>query len=161
MSENGRSRDPDAYHDLEWGSTPPSASGNLPRMQEARRWQEFGQYLVEQRERLGLKRREAAKRARVTESEWRTLELGYREEFGGVRVLPNPSADVLARIAKALELTDDVLLEHVGPRNVRADHDGEVDAHTHASALARRIDRLRPEDRRLVELFVERLLREA
>src|SRR5919202_4979273 len=82
-------------------------------MSETERWHEFGKYLVEQRERLGLRRREAAKRAKVSEATWRDLEAGYKNSYSGVRVLPNPSEELLAGVAQALELEPDELIGKV------------------------------------------------
>src|SRR5207248_1691165 len=72
---------------------------------EAERWVEFGIYLRQQRDNVGLSRREAARRSKVPESTWKDLETGHKTSYGGVRVLPNPGADVLDKIAKVLELS--------------------------------------------------------
>lgn len=141
-------------------STSGARGGNLLTMHEAQRWTEFGHFLVEQRERLGLRRRDAAKRAKMSEHDWRALEIGYREEFGGVRVLPNPAADVLERMARALELPVDELVSRIGPRPTPAPAESHGDD-AETTVLARRIGRLRMEDRQLIAALIERLLRDA
>lgn len=83
-------------------------------MDESRQWVEFGRWLVEQREERGLRRREAAKRAKVPETTWRDLETGRKKSIGGIRLLPNPSNEVLERVAGALELPLEDVLARVG-----------------------------------------------
>ena len=142
---------------------PASGNGRVTPVGSASDWVDFGHFLVEQREALGLRRRAAAKRAGVPESEWKALEQGRREEFGGVRVLPNPSADLLARVASALEVPVDELMHRIGPRprpTVGAGDEIADDstADAEATALARRIARLPVEDRRLIAALLDRLL---
>jgi transcriptional regulator with XRE-family HTH domain len=136
-------------------------SGIVAGVRRAPDWVDFGHFLIEQRERLSLRRREAAKRARMPEAEWRSLELGYREEFGGVRVLPNPSPELLARVATALEIPVEELTRRIGPHPepVIASSDNSV-ADGEATTLARRIARLPAEDRRLLAAMLDRLLRD-
>lgn len=128
-------------------------------MNEAERWVQFGQYLVEQRQRLGLKRREAAKRAKVPEATWRDLEAGYRNSYsGGVRVLPHPTQEILEAVAQALELTPDELLQHM-PRPARRRTTAARTAPADdAAPLARKIARLSERDRRLVEQIVDLMI---
>lgn len=119
-------------------------------------WTEFGSYIARERLRAGLERSQAAERARISESEWRAFETGYREGFGGVRVLPNPAPDVLDRIAATLEVPVQELTARLGPVAPRPMSDGGREAPV--SELARRVDRLTPADRHLVENLVDRLL---
>ncbi|MBV9286101.1 MAG: helix-turn-helix transcriptional regulator [Acidimicrobiia bacterium] len=51
-------------------------------MNEAERWVEFGSFLRQQRDKVGLSRREAARRSKVPESTWRDLETGRRPPTG-------------------------------------------------------------------------------
>ena len=81
---------------------------------ESQQWVEFGRWLVEQRKERGLRRRDAARRAKVSEATWRDLETGRKEAVGGIRLLPNPSRDVLERVAGALELPVEDLLARIG-----------------------------------------------
>ncbi len=143
------------------GSTP--GNGRVTPVGSVSDWVDFGHFLVEQREALGLRRREAAKRARIPESEWKALEQGRREEFGGVRVLPNPSPEVLARVASALEVPVEELLHRIGPRPQATPGVGDEVADdstpdAEATTLARRIARLSVEDRRLIAALIDRLL---
>lgn len=117
---------------------------------------EFGRWLAERREAVGLKRREAAKKAKVPESTWRDLETGRKESIGGIRLLPNPSAEVLGRVADALELSLDEVMKHVGrvpgrPRPAKVPDNPR-------SALDAKVSRLSPRDRRIVDLLVDALL---
>ena len=126
-------------------------------MNEGERWTEFGQFLKEHRDRLGLSRREAAKRAEVPVATWRDLESGYTTSYGGVRVLPNPGSEVLDKIAAALEIPSEDLVSHVGrlskPKKAAGDK-----AKDNSSPLAQKVARLDERDRRLVESLVDQML---
>jgi transcriptional regulator with XRE-family HTH domain len=135
-------------------------------MDESQRWDEFGKWIVEQRQRVGLNRRQAAKKARVSEATLRDLETGRRVAVGGIKLLPNLSADVLARVAAALELPVEEVMRRVG----RAP-DGAADSSRPArgrpssapntrASLAQKISRLSYRDRRLVEHLVDAMLEE-
>ena len=127
---------------------------------ESRQWVEFGRWLVEQREERGLRRRDAARRAKISEALWRDLETGRKEAIGGIRLLPNPSHDVLERVAKALELPVEEVLARVGratsgrrilaPDGPKADDDG--------SLLSIKLRRLSDRDRALIEHLVDGML---
>lgn len=133
---------------------------------ESHQWVEFGRWLLEQREQRGLRRREAAKRAKVSEALWRDLETGRKEAIGGIRLLPNPSRDVLERVAGALELPVEDLLARIGrPSPKRAAR--TTDAPTggdgakpgdDGSVLALKLRRLSERDRILVERVVDAML---
>src|SRR5580658_9626066 len=119
---------------------------------ESRQWVEFGRWLVEQREERGLRRRDAARRAKISEALWRDLETGRKEAIGGIRLLPNPSHDVLERVAGALELPVEEVLARVGratsarrlvSNTPKADDDG--------SLLSIKLRRLSERDRALLE----------
>jgi transcriptional regulator with XRE-family HTH domain len=127
-------------------------------MNEAERWVEFGVYLRQQRDNVGLSRREAARRSKVPESSWKDLETGQKTSYGGVRVLPNPAPDVLAKMAKVLELSPEELTRHVGrltPKSKSSSTSGSRDG---VSALTARIARLSDRDRHLVESLVDQML---
>jgi len=125
---------------------------------EAERWIEFGVYLRQQRDNVGLSRREAARRSKVPEATWKDLENGHKTSYGGVRVLPNPGSDVLAKIAKVLELSPEELNRHVGrltnksrPASASSSRDG-------TTPLAQKIARLGDRDKRLIESLVDQML---
>jgi transcriptional regulator with XRE-family HTH domain len=145
----------------ETGWTRPIQDGTLASVDESQQWVEFGRWLAEQREQLGLRRRDAARKAKVSESLWRDLETGRKEAVGAIRLLPNPSADVLERVAGALELPVEDVLARIGrpsrrPRPTvvvdapRADDDG--------SLLATKLRRLSERDRALVERLVDAMI---
>ena len=130
-------------------------------MDESRQWVEFGRWLVEQREERGLRRRDAARRAKISEALWRDLETGRKEAIGGIRLLPNPSQDVLERVASALELPVEDVLARVGRAtsarrrlspadSPKTDDDG--------SLLAVKMRRLSDRDRTLIERLVDAML---
>lgn len=151
-----------------------SRSGRAPRLDsgggnrhagpvdESRQWVEFGRWLVEQREERGLRRRDAARRAKISEALWRDLETGRKEAIGGIRLLPNPSQDVLERVAGALELPVEDVLARVGRATSarrrlgpatdtpKADDDG--------SLLSMKLRRLSDRDRILVERLIDAML---
>ena len=129
---------------------------------ESQQWVQFGRWLVEQRELRGLRRREAARRAKVSESLWRDLETGRKEAIGGIRLLPNPSPDVLERVAGALEVPVEDLLARIGrparrTRPLTAVTDGHRDEEE-GSLLALKLRRLSERDRILVERLVDTML---
>ena len=127
---------------------------------ESRQWVEFGRWLVEQREERGLRRRDAARRAKISEALWRDLETGRKEAIGGIRLLPNPSQDVLERVAVALEVPIEEVLARVGratsarrvlaPDVPKADDDG--------SLLSIKLRRISDRDRILIERLVDAML---
>jgi len=121
---------------------------------------EFGRWLAEQRESRGLRRRDAARRAKVSEALWRDLETGRKEAIGGIRLLPNPSQDVLERVALALELPVEDVLARIGRPRVRhrAPIGGPSDDKApegDASLLTVKIRRLSERDRLIVERVVD------
>ncbi|MGH9063160.1 MAG: helix-turn-helix domain-containing protein [Acidimicrobiales bacterium] len=125
-------------------------------MDESQRWVEFGRWLAEQREAAGLKRREAAKKAKVSEVTWRDLETGRKDSIGGIRLLPNPSSEVLERIAGAVGVPMEELMKHVGrlpvvSRPARANQSTR-------SVLAVKVSRLSARDRQIVELLVDAMI---
>jgi transcriptional regulator with XRE-family HTH domain len=137
------------------------ANRHAGQVDESRQWVEFGRWLVEQREERGLRRRDAARRAKISEALWRDLETGRKEAIGGIRLLPNPSQDVLERVASALELPVEDVLARVGratgarrrlaPADApKADDDG--------SLLSLKLRRLSERDRALLERLVDAML---
>lgn len=131
---------------------------------ESQQWVEFGRWLVEQREERGLRRRDAARRAKVSEATWRDLETGRKEAVGGIRLLPNPSRDVLERVAGALELPVEDLLARTGrttrgrrgqPRVVP---EGDSAPEEDGSFLALKLRRLSPVDRLIIEHVVDAMI---
>jgi transcriptional regulator with XRE-family HTH domain len=84
---------------------------------ESRQWTEFGRWLAEQREQAGLRRRDAARQAKVSEAVWRDLETGRKPSVSGIRLLPNPSPAVLERIAGVLGVPVEELISRSGRPN--------------------------------------------
>jgi transcriptional regulator with XRE-family HTH domain len=126
---------------------------------ESQQWVEFGRWLAEQREQRGLRRRDAARRAKVSETLWRDLETGRKEAIGAIRLLPNPSADVLERVAGALEVPVEEVLARIGrptrpPRSDAATPKTDDDG----SLLGVKLRRLSERDRALVERLVDAML---
>ena len=129
-------------------------------MNEAERWVEFGIFLRQQRDKVGLSRREAARRSKVPESTWKDLETGQKTSYGGVRVLPNPGAEVLAKMATVLEMEPEELSRHVGRATSKARAAATPSSRDGVTHLAQKIARLDDRDRRLVESIVNQMLEE-
>ncbi len=132
-------------------------------MDESQQWVEFGRWLAEQREQRGLRRRDAARRAKVSETLWRDLETGRKEAIGAIRLLPNPSADVLERVAAALEVPVEDVLSRIGrparpPRAATTAGSGPSSAEDDGSLLSVKLRRLSERDRALVERLVDGML---
>jgi len=130
---------------------------------ESRQWAEFGKWLAEQREAKGLRRRDAARKAKVTEAVWRDLETGRKEAIGGIRLLPNPSPAVLERVASALDVPVEDLMAKVGRANgsgrpAVADADGNGRPDVASSTLVAKLRRLGERDRIVVERLVDAML---
>ena len=130
---------------------------------ESQQWVEFGRWLAEQREQRGLRRRDAARRAKVSEALWRDLETGRKEAIGAIRLLPNPSADVLERVAAALELPMEDVLARIGrparqPRSPAGSVGGAPRVEDDGSLLAVKLRRLSDRDRIVVERLVDAML---
>jgi transcriptional regulator with XRE-family HTH domain len=140
-----------------------SGGGNrhAGQVDESRQWVEFGRWLVEQREERGLRRRDAARRAKISEALWRDLETGRKEAIGGIRLLPNPSQDVLERVANALELPVEEVLARVGRATSARRHLTPADApktDDDGSLLSIKLRRLSDRDRILLERLVDAML---
>jgi transcriptional regulator with XRE-family HTH domain len=138
-------------------------TGHAETVDESRQWVEFGRWLAEQREERGLRRREAAKRAKISESVWRDLETGRKEAIGGIRLLPNPSRDVLERVAGALELPMEDVLARIGrpsPKRPSATLAAgpTAKANDDSSTLSLKLRRLGERDRIVVERMVDAML---
>lgn len=133
-------------------------------MDESQQWEEFGRWLAEQREERGLRRRDAARKAKISESLWRDLETGRKEAIGGIRLLPNPSHDVLNRVASALELPVEDLLARTGRTTAgrssvgRALTSNEPRLEDDGSLLSLKLRRLSDRDRQIVERIVDLML---
>jgi hypothetical protein len=93
----------------------------------------------------------------VPEATWKDLENGAKTSYGGVRVLPNPGADVLAKMANVLELSPEELTRHVG-RLTKTRSASSNSTRDGTSALAQKIARLGDRDRRVVESLVDQML---
>jgi len=74
-----------------------------------------------------------------------------------VRVLPNPGADVLEKMAQVLELTPEELTRHVG-RLARTKSSSSTAGKNSSSPLAQKVVRLGERDRRLIEALVDEML---
>jgi len=138
-------------------------NGHADRVDESQQWAEFGRWLAEQREHRGLRRREAARRAKVSEAVWRDLETGRKEAIGGIRLLPNPSPAVLERLAGALEIPLEEILARVGrstngARQPTASAGPSARSELDASTLGAKLRRLSERDRIVVERLVDAML---
>jgi transcriptional regulator with XRE-family HTH domain len=146
------------------GWTHKPATRHAGSVDESRQWEEFGRWLVEQREERGLRRRDAARKAKISEAAWRDLETGRKEAIGGIRLLPNPSKELLSRVAAALELPVEDLLTRIG-RSARTrsnfSRSSGGDGHEtddDGALLLLKLKRLSDRDRHVVESLVDSLL---
>ena len=145
---------------LAWGTGRRHAGS----VDESQQWVEFGRWLAERREEKGLRRREAAKRAKVSEALWRDLETGRKEAIGAIKLLPNPSHDVLVRLAETLGVPVEDVLARIGrstprrPRRPATRHDAEVVDVGDATTLGVKLRRLTDRDRDLIEHLVDGML---
>ncbi|MGW1740504.1 helix-turn-helix domain-containing protein [Nocardia sp. NPDC001965] len=73
----------------------------------------FGQRVQQAREAAPLSKREAAKRAGISESRWRQLELGW-ERVRGIVVDVRTTPETIARMASAVGLDINEMLELAG-----------------------------------------------
>ncbi len=140
-----------------------AANRHAGSVDESQQWVEFGRWLAEQREQRGLRRRDAARRAKVSETLWRDLETGRKEAIGAIRLLPNPSADVLERVAGALELPVEDVLARIGrptrpPRSSTGSGPGAPRTEDDGSLLGIKLRRLSERDRTVVERLVDAML---
>jgi transcriptional regulator with XRE-family HTH domain len=131
---------------------------------ESRQWVEFGRWVAEQRDERGLRRREAAKRAKISEALWRDLETGRKEAIGGIRLLPNPSREVLQGVADALEVPLEEVLSRIGrsapkrPSTPSSSAGDTTKSSGEGSTLSLKLRRLSERDLRVVERMVDVLL---
>lgn len=135
-------------------------AGRPGSLDESRQWEEFGKWIAERREECGLRRRDAARKAKISEAAWRDLETGRKEAIGGIRLLPNPSRDVLSRVATTLNVSLEELMSRVGRRDrdrrSRGRSLGGDDAED--SPMELKLRRLSDRDQLLVERIVDSML---
>lgn len=131
-------------------------------MDESERWVEFGRWLTSQREEAGLKRRDAARKSKLPETLWRDLETGRKVAIGGIKLLPNPSPEILERVAGTIGVPVAELMSHAGRVSYRTDGTDGTDGATNSGegALVAKIARLEPRDRLIVESLVDLMLEE-
>jgi transcriptional regulator with XRE-family HTH domain len=116
-------------------------------------WRQLGFTLGQARQRLGLSKREAARRANLSDGAWRHLEAGSKQVYGKT-VFPNPRPENLVAAAKAVGLPPAKLFDLVGQKPP-----AELVGPTAEQDLAAEIAQLRPADRELVERLIFRLSR--
>ena len=66
-------------------------------------WRSIGEALFEARKKLQLSKREAADRAKISESFWRQLEAGGKW-IGGKLILPNPRPESFSKVLRAVSI---------------------------------------------------------
>lgn len=119
--------------------------------QEKASWQRLGYELGIARQRMGLSKREAARRAGLSDGAWRHLESGVKVVYGRT-VLPNPRPENLVSAAQAVGIPPVKLFAIVG-----REAPSELAEATSDDELAAEIRNLRPEDRQMIERLVYRL----
>jgi len=116
-------------------------------------WGSVGETLKRARVRLGLSKREAAKRANLSDGAWRHLEAGVKFINGAV-VYPNPRDENLVAAAQAVKVPPAVVFQLAArplPKEL-------VEAPT-PDRMLESLMKLRASDRELVTGLIERLLR--
>lgn len=114
-------------------------------------WQQVGETLKRARVRLGISKREAAKRANLSDGAWRHLEAGLKIVSGAV-VHPNPRNENLVSAALAVKVPPAVLFE-LAARPLPS----ELVEAPSPDRLLESIQRLRAIDRDLVASLINRL----
>jgi transcriptional regulator with XRE-family HTH domain len=144
-------------------------SAKLPGTVDAsRQWVEFGRWIAEQRELKGLQQREAARLADLPEEVWAELETGRADAIGGIRLLPNPSSEVLKKMAQVLGVPVGELIARTGgvstarPRNrdtqVRPQSYRQSVPEDDTATLVAKIRRLSEHDQIVVARLVDVML---
>ncbi len=117
-------------------------------------WDAIGRVLWEARNRLGISKREAARRAGLSEGAWRHLEAG-KKIVNRTAVDPNPRNENLVAAARAVEVRPELLFEMAG----RELPPGLVEPPSEEQTI-RDFRRLSHNDRQLVDRLITRLLGE-
>lgn len=119
---------------------------------DARAWHGIGRRLYLGRKHHQISKREAARRAGVSEALWRLLEDGGRM-VDGRWVIPNPRPENLLGVVRAVGLNPESEFREADlplpPSYVRETHDDR---------LAHKITHLSDRDRRIVERLVDAML---
>jgi transcriptional regulator with XRE-family HTH domain len=148
-----RPKDPDSYDGpLKGDPAPEEGDAASYDDLEANAWHFVGRRLYQGRKRFQISKREAARRAGISESLWRQLEAGGREVAGTV-VLPNPRPENLYAAIRAVDEDPYVLFEDVGMQVPEG-----LDGPTAGSPLAEKVSRLNDRDRAIVEQLVDSML---
>lgn len=91
----------------------------------------LGEMLEQAREARGLSKREAARRANISEGRWRQIVAGY-QRAGGVEVPANPRAETVINMANAVGVDVRKALDAAGLKQVALHHE----VHLFDSAVA-------------------------
>ncbi|MHB8505592.1 MAG: hypothetical protein ACYDEN_07720, partial [Acidimicrobiales bacterium] len=119
---------------------------------EARVWYRIGRLLCQGRKHAQISKREAARRARISEALWRLLENGGRD-VNGTWMLPNPRPENLLAATLAVGIEPEHVFSEI-----------DITPPTHAlrgiydDRLAHKVGHLSDHDRYLVERLVDTML---
>ena len=116
-------------------------------------WATIGRQLYLGRKRFLISKREAARRAEISEALWRMLE-GGGKQVGGQIVLPNPRPENLYAACTAVEVDPQPIFEALGqelPEQFLCTADEDE--------LAHRISHLSDRDRHIIRDLVESMIR--
>ncbi len=148
-----RQRDPDAYEGPIGSDIPPEEGEALhfddP---DAKAWYFVGRHLYQGRKHFQISKREAARRAGISESMWRQLEAGGRVVQGEV-VVPNPRPENLYAAVVAVGEDPAVIFEDV-QMQIPAGLDGRV----FDRRLSAKLEKLNERDLAIVEQLVDSML---
>jgi transcriptional regulator with XRE-family HTH domain len=146
-------RDPDRGEFTPTGWVDPGVgdtvdAGDIPSVN----WMGVGRILYGGRKHLQISKREAARRAGISEALWRQLEDGGKEVKGKV-ILPNPRPENLFAAAKAVGINPQRVFDHLD-REMPPGLTREI----FDDRLAHRITHLSDRDRQIVERLVDSML---
>ena len=122
---------------------------------EAKGWYSIGRRLYQGRKRFQISKREAARRAGISEALWRQLEAGGKELDGEV-ILPNPRPENLYAVAVAIDDDPTLFFSAVG-----LDMPEGITREILDDRLAHKITHLSNRDREIVDQLVDSLLKHA
>ena len=124
-------------------------------VEDKERWAIVGRRLGDARRGLGLSKRAAALAAGISEGLWRQLEAGSRSPMPGVDLAPNPRDENLIAAARAVGVAPDELFYVLGRQPLPAAPGAVRDSRR---SMAEKLARLGPDDLKVIEHMVDRLL---
>jgi len=114
-------------------------------------WEAFGQWVEMLRTRSGLAINELAQRAEVSAQWLQDIRKGGRGVYGEWR-LPNPKAEALARLARALDVPVEEMLRRAGRGAIEPEEPGGEAPDSAAARIRELEERVAQHERQLAEM---------